>query len=382
MSGVRVYFEKQGSDRLCGVHCLNSLLQGPVFTQADLNKFASDLDKEESALLAADPNKPKPPRSMTISSLSNRPQSHNVDDTGNFSLGVLEKALGSKYGIQVQNAARRESIQQINREGLLSHEGFVVHLRDHWFSARAVPTPTGDREWYFLDSLKDGPTKVSENELWGTLQGIIQSGGFVFVLSGAKLPNPMLPSKPVLKSHQYYGTADETRKRLSSDISGGATFTVTDPKARQQVTTDWSKLGSGNTVKSSSTPVTEPVDDDLRTAIAASMKDMVRTAPKPEPVDGGPITTLMVRLPSGQRHVRKFATETDTVGDVFVWLDFVAQIFPTEYSLVGTLDMRGWKLTRSTLTRVGGSGPVHITPDTTLSAAGIRSGQESFNLQL
>ena len=30
-----VYWEKQGSDRLCGVHCLNSLLQGPFFDEVN-----------------------------------------------------------------------------------------------------------------------------------------------------------------------------------------------------------------------------------------------------------------------------------------------------------------------------------------------------------
>ena len=28
-----VYWEKQGTDRLCGVHCINSLLQGPFYDE-------------------------------------------------------------------------------------------------------------------------------------------------------------------------------------------------------------------------------------------------------------------------------------------------------------------------------------------------------------
>ena len=28
-----IYWEKQGTDRLCAVHCLNSLLQGPLYTE-------------------------------------------------------------------------------------------------------------------------------------------------------------------------------------------------------------------------------------------------------------------------------------------------------------------------------------------------------------
>ena len=28
-----IYWEKQGTDRLCGVHCINSLLQGPFYDE-------------------------------------------------------------------------------------------------------------------------------------------------------------------------------------------------------------------------------------------------------------------------------------------------------------------------------------------------------------
>lgn len=31
--GWDIYWEKQGSDRLCGQHCLNSLMQGPFYTE-------------------------------------------------------------------------------------------------------------------------------------------------------------------------------------------------------------------------------------------------------------------------------------------------------------------------------------------------------------
>lgn len=28
-----IYFEKQGIDRLCGLHCVNSILQGPFYNE-------------------------------------------------------------------------------------------------------------------------------------------------------------------------------------------------------------------------------------------------------------------------------------------------------------------------------------------------------------
>ncbi len=41
-----VYWEKQGVDALCGVHTLNSLLQGPYFNEVELAEMALELDKK------------------------------------------------------------------------------------------------------------------------------------------------------------------------------------------------------------------------------------------------------------------------------------------------------------------------------------------------
>lgn len=38
---------------LCGVHCVNSLLQGPFFTEWDMAKMAQDLDELERRLMAS-----------------------------------------------------------------------------------------------------------------------------------------------------------------------------------------------------------------------------------------------------------------------------------------------------------------------------------------
>lgn len=37
---------------LCGVHCLNNLLQGPYFGAAELMEIALELDSREKALMA------------------------------------------------------------------------------------------------------------------------------------------------------------------------------------------------------------------------------------------------------------------------------------------------------------------------------------------
>lgn len=46
-----IYFEKQGNDLMCGLHCINALLQGPIFDEVSLSQIAQMLDLEERALI-------------------------------------------------------------------------------------------------------------------------------------------------------------------------------------------------------------------------------------------------------------------------------------------------------------------------------------------
>ena len=53
-----IYWEKQGVDSLCGVHCINSLLQGislinlgPFFDEIKLSEIALELDRQEHELM-------------------------------------------------------------------------------------------------------------------------------------------------------------------------------------------------------------------------------------------------------------------------------------------------------------------------------------------
>jgi ataxin-3 len=39
-SNTLVYFEKQGNDLMCGLHCVNALLQGPVFNEVTMAQIA------------------------------------------------------------------------------------------------------------------------------------------------------------------------------------------------------------------------------------------------------------------------------------------------------------------------------------------------------
>ena len=70
-----IYWEKQDSDQLCGLHCLNSLLQAPIFNEIDLAEIGQSLDQAERNLL------------------ENQEIQSNVNESGNFTYQVLVEAL-------------------------------------------------------------------------------------------------------------------------------------------------------------------------------------------------------------------------------------------------------------------------------------------------
>ena len=51
MQKIFIYWEKQRTDRLCGVNCINSLLQGPIFNEFDLASIGLALDEQEKQLM-------------------------------------------------------------------------------------------------------------------------------------------------------------------------------------------------------------------------------------------------------------------------------------------------------------------------------------------
>ncbi|KAG0466606.1 hypothetical protein HPP92_018186 [Vanilla planifolia] len=123
-NGGLLYHEVQEA-KLCAVHCVNTVLQGPFFSEVDLAALASDLDQKE--------------RQMMLDGSGVFPGdffsdgSYNVSMGGDFSIQVLQKALevwdmqvipmdspsaeASKYDPELENA-------------------FICHLLDHWFCIR------------------------------------------------------------------------------------------------------------------------------------------------------------------------------------------------------------------------------------------------------
>lgn len=107
-----VYHERQLGN-LCGVHCVNNLLQGPRFGPGDLAEIAARLDRKEQRLLRgnsgasreASPKSPCGSRrgARAWGSAGGCTFSENFDDSadgGNFSIQVLRIAL-ARAGLKI-----------------------------------------------------------------------------------------------------------------------------------------------------------------------------------------------------------------------------------------------------------------------------------------
>lgn len=121
-----LYFEKQ-QGRLCGQHCLNNLLQGFYFSANDLATIAQMLDRKEQSL-------------HSIS------ESGNMDETGFFSLQVLEVALNN-FGLSMELCKIDNSYS--------FHQAYIVNEREHWYAIRKF-----GKDYYMLNSLLDSPKVV------------------------------------------------------------------------------------------------------------------------------------------------------------------------------------------------------------------------------
>ncbi|EFA77822.1 predicted protein [Heterostelium album PN500] len=166
---VYVYFEHQVAS-LCGVHCLNTLLQGSYFTAVDLANVAHELDeKERDVMLQAGVDS-----SDFIKFAAEG--SGNVADDGFYSVQVLEKALSS-FNLTCTSINNKENADVIANP--LKENGFMCNLQQHWFTLRKI-----EGKWFDVNSLKKQPTFLSDFYVSLYLETLRQQGWSIFVVRG------------------------------------------------------------------------------------------------------------------------------------------------------------------------------------------------------
>ncbi|KLO19447.1 Josephin-domain-containing protein [Schizopora paradoxa] len=167
-----IYHEKQQrGSMLCAQHALNSLLQGNYFTAPDLAHIAHSFDTLEQG---------------TLDEASRQSTSTNMDDTGFFSVQVMEEAL-KVWGLNLVRW-RSEDMRPHNSEPY-KQLAFVLNLQQHWFTLRRFGSASsdftqdaGEGHWFNLNSTLLKPQWISKTYLGMVLQQSEDEGYSVFAV--------------------------------------------------------------------------------------------------------------------------------------------------------------------------------------------------------
>lgn len=165
----KLYHEKQVA-ALCGVHCLNTLLQGPVFTEVELAQIAHELDALEKQFMLESGVDSESYRQFLAE------ESGNVSQEGNFSIQVLSKALHvwNLDVISLDNPVVKGVEAEPQHE-----EAFICNLQEHWFTIRRM----GD-DWWNFNSLLTAPAFLSTFYLSAYLGTLKDQGYTIFLVRG------------------------------------------------------------------------------------------------------------------------------------------------------------------------------------------------------
>ncbi|KZO95514.1 Josephin-domain-containing protein [Calocera viscosa TUFC12733] len=244
-----IYHEKQEPGTMtCGQYALNSLLQGHYFGEEDLANIGRGLDAVEHH----------------IDVDSSGRASANVDETGFFSVQVLEQAL-QVWNLSLVNW-RSAAMRPLNARPE-DQSAFVLNHAQHWFTLRRFGPPPG--YWYNLNSFHD-PQWLSHTYLGMFLNQAETEGYTIFAVR---------PVDPTMPNQVPICYADEVATELLN-LYGPTSHA---PTAEQ--------------IQSLSTGVPIPSEDDpeLAAAIAASLQDVGKSAgavPIEDTAQGEPDTDM------------------------------------------------------------------------------------------
>jgi len=174
-NGGLLYHEVQ-EGKLCAVHCVNTALQGPFFSEFDLAALAADLDQRERLVMLEGSRSPGAGNAAAGDFFAEGEGSHNVSLGGDFSIQVLQKAL-EVWDLQViplDSPAAGSSLFDPEQE-----VAFICHLQDHWFCIRKV-----NGEWYNFNSLYPAPEHLSKFYLSAFIDTLKGSGWSIFAVRG------------------------------------------------------------------------------------------------------------------------------------------------------------------------------------------------------
>ncbi|CAO2818134.1 unnamed protein product [Amaranthus hypochondriacus] len=256
-NGGMLYHEVQEA-KLCAVHCVNTVLQGPFFSEFDLAALASDLDRRERQMMI------QGNVGDAAGDFASQ-ESHNVSLGGDFSIQVLQKAL-EVWDLQVipLDSPVAEPAQ-VDPE---LEKAFICHLQDHWFSIRKI-----NGEWYNFDSLYPAPEHLSKFYLSAYLDSLKGAGWSIFLVRGNFPTECPLSSSEASNGYGQWLTPEDCVRILKACNSKGESSHTVAPTRRQP---------SDQFASLSEAELLAMEDEDLKAAIAASLMDSTPTIPNSE----------------------------------------------------------------------------------------------------
>uniref|UniRef100_A0A0E0JR45 ubiquitinyl hydrolase 1 n=1 Tax=Oryza punctata TaxID=4537 RepID=A0A0E0JR45_ORYPU len=203
-NGGLLYHEVQ-EGKLCAVHCVNTTLQGPFFSEFDLAALAVDLDQRERQVMSE--GAAGAATTAAGDFLAEGEGSHNVSLGGDFSIQVLQKAL-EVWDLQViplDSPAAGSCLFDPELE-----TAFICHLQDHWFCIRKV-----NGEWYNFNSLYPAPEHLSKFYLSAFIDTLKGSGWSIFAVRG-NFPKECPMATEGSNGFGQWLTPDDARRITSS----------------------------------------------------------------------------------------------------------------------------------------------------------------------
>ncbi|XP_054784490.1 ataxin-3 homolog [Prosopis cineraria] len=272
-NGGMLYHEVQES-KLCAMHCVNTVLQGPFFSEFDLAALASDLDRKERQMML---------QGGVCSGDFLTEESHNVSLDGDFSIQVLQKAL-EVWDLQVIPLDSPVAEPAQIDPGL--ENAFICHLQNHWFCIRKV-----NGEWYNFDSLYAAPQHLSKFYLSAYLDSLKGFGWSIFLVRG-NFPKefPISSSEASNGFGQWLSPEDAERINKSCNSIQAPRQRINESQHHPDQFLSFGKAEM----------FSDTEDEDLKAAIAASLVD-------PSPA----VASAEARIPQNDNQISKEVTTTE-----------------------------------------------------------------------
>ncbi|KAK4703796.1 Ataxin-3, partial [Phenoliferia sp. Uapishka_3] len=217
---------------LCAQHALNNLLQSSLFTPQDLADIARQLDQLEADQLDG----------------SGDGESHNYDDSGFFSIMVMEEAL-KVLGLRLVRWKSEEMKgfhENPETPVVRKMQGFVLNHQLHWYTIRRFGP---ESRWYNLDSCTPTPVWISPMLLGLTLrEAEIRGYSILAVIPTSDARIDGLPSCPA--EDRAIKLPPPKAPSSSSSARGGSLASSNPFQGKGNV------LGSSSSSKSTPTPST------------------------------------------------------------------------------------------------------------------------------